>query len=836
MDEQVSFGFWLQRRRRALDLTQAELAERVGCALGTIRKLETDERRPSKHLAARLAEQLQVPPAELAVFLKAARAELGVDRLGSPAPFTPPPLVAPLQQQDARHSNLPVPPTPLVGRERETAALVTLLRRADVRLVTLSGPGGTGKTRLALQAAAALLDDFADGSFFVNLAPIGDPDLVATTIAHTLGVSEGAGRPVEESLGAFLRTRRLLLLLDNFEQVLDAAPVVARLLAAAPGLKLLVTSRAVLHLYGEHEVVVPPLALPPPGQAPAVAALLEYGAVRLFGARAQAARADFALTSDDAPIVVEICRRLDGLPLAIELAAARIKFFSPAALLTRMEQGLQLLTGGPRDLPVRQQTMRNTIDWSYNLLEPGEQLLFRRLGVFVRGCTLQAAAAVCDAAGDLPLDLLDGVASLANKSLLQQSEGSGGEPRFAMLETVRAYALEQLELHGEDAAAQQRHSSYYARFALAAYRELMRAEAPRWRAWVAAELDNLRVAFDWALHHQLYEAALEIATGVWRFHDMSGLLREALERLELALVHRERASLQVQSMALRAAGTLAISLGDYPRAHHWLETAVQIGWRLNDSSALQPILNNLGYALMKQGLLEDARINLEVSLSLARRADDPSVAKFPLGMLATLHLHRGDYVQARLFAKESLQINRSRQDPEGTANALRVLAEIVNGQGEVAYARQLAEEATGLYRALGHQLGLGLNHVLLGDIARSEGDDSGALTHYRQCLSLWRNRENAVDSASVLARVAHALSQLDEPAPGAALLGAAAAIRERASVTLAPTEQANADEALRACRAALGEARLTTALSTGRSLTLDQAISLALQAGDGLAY
>jgi predicted ATPase len=589
--------------------------------------------------------------------------------------------------------------------------------------------------------------------------------------------------------------------------------------------------------------VVPPLALPPPGEAPAsgrgeergAAALLEYDAVRLFSVRAQAARADFTLTGDDAPIVAEICRRLDGLPLAIELAAARVKFLTPAALLTRMEQRLQLLTGGPRDLPMRQQTMRNTIDWSYNLLEPEEQLLFRQLGVFVRGCTLEAAAAVCSAPDELPLDLLDGVASLANKSLLQQSAGPGGEPRFTMLETVRAYALEQLERHREDEAVQHRHCSYYARFSMAAYDELVRAEAPRWRARVAAELDNLRAAFDWALDHQLYEAALEIATGVWRFHNMSGMLREALERLEQALAYRERASLQVQSMAMRAAGTLAISLGDYPRARRWLETAVQVGWRLNDPNALQPILNNLGYALMQQGLLKDARIHLEVSLSLAQRADDPTVAKFPLGMLATLHLRGGDYAQARQFAEESLQINRERRDPEGIANALRVLAEIVNRQGDASYARQVAEEADGLYRALSHQLGLGLNHVLLGDIARSEGDYSGALTYYRQCLSLWRDRENAVDSASVLAKVAQALSRLGEPARGAALLGAAAGIRERASLTLALTEQADVDETLRTCRAALGEAGLNSALSGGRSLSLEQAIDLALQADSGLA-
>ncbi len=614
MEPTASFGYWVRRRRKALDLTQEELARQVGCAEVTIKKIEADERRPSRQIAERLADSLQLAPAERAAFVQAARGELATDRLDLPLPPLPlapavaplpcgtltflctdiagssqlweqhpeamrlalarhdtilretiaahegivfksggdgvyaaftrapdalaaavaaqqallaepwgqtgplhvrmvlhmgvaeerdgdyfgPPLnrvarllavghgdqillsratyelvcdqlppevalrdlgthrlkdltrpeqifqvVAPalpvdfpsLQTLDTRPHNLPAQLTPLIGRTQEVAAVCGHLRRDDVRLLTLSGSGGTGKTRLALQVAAELLEDFVDGAYFVDLAPISDPALVASTIAQPLGVPEIGDQPLIVGLKAHLKRKQKLLLLDNFEQVLSAAPLVVELLAAAPKLKVLITSRAVLHVSGEHEFVVPPLALPNPAERPPLERLIQYDAVRLFIERAQAVKADFSVTNETAPAIAEICARLDGLPLAIELAAARSKLFAPQALLVRLSSRLKLLTGGARDLPARQQTLRSTIDWSYNLLSEGEQRLFARLAVFVGGCTLEAAEAVCDAAGDLSVDVLDGLAALVDKHLLIQND-DGAEPRFTMLEGI----------------------------------------------------------------------------------------------------------------------------------------------------------------------------------------------------------------------------------------------------------------------------------------------------------------------------------------------------------------------------------------------------------------
>ena len=357
---------------------------------------------------------------------------------GLPADFPP------LKTLDTHAHNLPVQLTPLIGREQEIAAVGHLLQRQEVRLLTLTGPGGTGKTRLGLQVAAELSECSADGVFFVNLAPLSDPELVVPTIAQTLGLKEAAGQPLLDLVSAWLREKELLLLLDNFEQVAEAAVEVSALLARCPQLCVLVTSRAALHVQGEQEFAVPPLAIPDPNHLPDLETLSQYEAVALFIARAQAVKPDFQVTNANAPAVAEICVRLDGLPLAIELAAARSKMLPPQALLARLGQRFTLLTSGAQDVPARQQTLRNTIAWSYDLLTTEEQSLLRRLCVFVGGCTLEAAAAVCHAAGDLTTDVVDGATSLMDKSLLQQAEQEEEEPRLVLLETVREFGLESL--------------------------------------------------------------------------------------------------------------------------------------------------------------------------------------------------------------------------------------------------------------------------------------------------------------------------------------------------------------------------------------------------------
>src|SRR5712664_2094026 len=406
----------------------------------------------------------------------------------------------PAMRVETRPTNLPVLRTGFVGREKEVAAAKELLLRQDVHLVTITGPGGIGKTRLAVEVAGGLIEMFPGGIHFVPLSPLSDPGLIASVIVQTLGIREAGGQsPLEilkKNLQDSLRAP-MLFLLDNFEHLIQAAPTVAELLAAAPNLKILVTSRAALHVYGEHEFPVPPLALPESRSMLSVEVLSQYPAVALFVQRAVAAKPDFELNRGNAPAVIEICARLDGLPLAIELAAARIKVLSPSSMLTRLASRLQLLTGGARDLPRRQQTLRAAMDWSYDLLNAAEQKLFRRLSVFVGGCTLEGVEAVCDTKGDLDLDLLDGMASMVDKSLAQQVEQGKGESRFVMLETIREYALEKLQASGERASRNRANADYSLVLAEEEATGQSGAEGSEWLERFDLEHDNFRAGLDW---------------------------------------------------------------------------------------------------------------------------------------------------------------------------------------------------------------------------------------------------------------------------------------------------------------------------------------------------
>src|SRR5215469_4197256 len=432
-------------------------------------------------------------------------------------------------------SRLPTSLTPLVGREQEIAAVCALLWRPEVRLVTLTGTGGVGKTRLALEVAAAMNAAFADGICFVTLAALTDPELVLPTIAQSLGVREQGSRPLLDSLKDHLREQQLLLVLDNFEQVARAAPVVADLLAATPRLHVLVTSRASLHLSGEHEFVVPPLALPDVQNLPPFERLTEYESTRLFTERARAVQSGFALTEENAAAVAAICQQVDGLPLTIELAAGRTKLFSPQALLPRLKSRLKLLVGGARDRPLRQQTLRGTIAWSYSLLEEDEKILFRRLAVFVGGCTLEAAEAVCNAHADLEIDVLDAVTGLVDKSLLGQETQADGEPRLLMLETIREYALERLEASGEAEAVRRQHATFFLQEVMEAEPKIRSAEEARWRKRLEVEQDNLRAALGFTLESQEAEMGLQLAGALLPFWRVSSQDREGRSWCELVL-------------------------------------------------------------------------------------------------------------------------------------------------------------------------------------------------------------------------------------------------------------------------------------------------------------
>jgi predicted ATPase/transcriptional regulator with XRE-family HTH domain len=857
MEPISSFGYWLRRRRKALDLTQDELARQIGCAIGTLKKIETDERRPSKQLAERLADCLALPAAERAAFVKAARAELATDQLAV--------ITQPIDQQDAdttlpgstaHPNNLPAQPTALIGREREIAAVVAMLRRDDVRLLTLTGPGGTGKTRLALQAAAELLDAFADGVWFVNLAPIRDSALLLPTIAQALGVIELGGQPIEERLKAYLRAKHLLLL-DNFEQVIDGAPRIAELLASAPGLKVLVTSRATLHLYGEHEYGVPPLALPPTDDGRRTTddrkagdptlerpnnraeTISQYESVRLFIARARAAKADFAVTNDNAPAVADICHRLNGLPLAIELAAAQVKLFPPQALLARLGNRLQMLTGGPRDLPERQQTLRGTIAWSYDLLDDGEQALFRRLEIFIGGCTLEAAEAVCVGVGSWglgvgsappapnfqpPTPVLDRLASLIDKSLLRQEEGPDGESRFPMLETVREYALERLEESGELETMRLRHAEYFVEFAEAAEPHIREAPGNVWWQRIVADYDDLRAIFAECQAGVIdAEYGLRLGHALWQFWTRTSRHTEGFRWLTVALERGVPAATPIRAKALIAAGQLAAAFGDQP-ASTLLEAGLTLAREVRDKQAIAEALAELGRLARFQGNYARAVMLEEESLVLFREIGDaPHMIGTVLG-LGDAALDQGDTTQAMGWFQEALTFN----DQFMSNWAMIMLARIAYVQGDGKRAWGILQECLTCSRSLGDFIALAATLIELGRVARLGNDLAGAIAYFSESLTLLQDTGGHEFIANGLEGMAGIATFSEQPQRAARLFGAAEMLRTAANIPLPPVMRAEYDQAVAAIRAQLDESTFAAAWAAGRALTLEQAIAEAL--------
>ena len=499
----------------------------------------------------------------------------------------------PLRTLDVQPNNLPAQSTPLVGREREVREVAERVRSEEARLLTLTGPGGTGKTRLGLQAAADVLEEFSDGVFFVALATITEPELVASTIARAFGVKESGEQSLMESLKNYLKDKHLLLVLDNFEQVLEGAPLVGELLGACPNLKVLATSRIPLKLYGEQEYPVPPLSLPDPRVMPPLEVLTHYEAVKLFVERARAAKADFEVTNENASAVAEICARLDGLPLAIELAVARLKVLTPQKMLDRLSDPLKFLTKGARDLPERQRTLRATMEWSHALLDVGEKALFARLSVFAGGCTLEAIEVVCGAEGDFSVGVLDGVESLVDKSLLREEE-VGGEPRFVMLETVHQYAREKLEESGEADELRKLHAQYFLSLAEEELGTFEGGGRPEWFQLIEDEQDNFRAALSWSLVSDEVEFGLRLAAALQPFWLRRGHYGEGRRWLEAVLAKDGPASAVARAKALNAIGWLVQGQGDVERASNaakaGLELSPQVGKESSVAVRLQLLL------------------------------------------------------------------------------------------------------------------------------------------------------------------------------------------------------------------------------------------------------
>src|SRR6266446_3533062 len=785
---------------------------------------------------------------------------------GLPADFPP------LKTRASRPDNLPAQPTPLIGREHEVAAVVQLVRREDVRLVTLTGPGGTGKTRLGLQIALELGEVFAGGVFFVSLSTINDPLLVIPTIAQALGIRDRAGQPLLARLAEMLQPKQVLLLLDNFEQVVGAASQVADLLTSCPQLKMLITSREVLHVRAEHEFAVPPLALPDPAHLPDLATLIRSPSVALFLQRAQAVKPEFQLTTTNARAVAEICVRLDGLPLAIELAAARMKLLSPEALLARLGRRLAMLTGGGRDVPARQQTLRNTIEWGYQLLNTWEQRLFGWLSVFVGGCTLQAAEVVVECgfiqhvgAADLSLPVIDLVASLLDKSLLQRMEQTGEgceERRLLMLETIREYALEALTSSGEGNSARQAHADYFLQLAEEAEPALNGPLLAMWLDRLEREHDNLRAALHWAIEGERAEMALRLGTALERFWVVRGHRNEGRAFLERALAGSAGVAADVRAKALIAAARLAFIQSNYDQGEALAQESLALFRELGDRRGIALSLDRLGMGAWRRGDFSAARVLMEEDLALFREVGDQDRVAWSLFTLGLLNNKQGEYPRACALFEESLTLFRQLGNKRGIAASLTQLAgTLFVSQGDQAMIYPLLEEGLSLDREVGDKEGIAVSSLLLGWVALKQGDAATAHTRVEESLVLYRemdHREGTAEALVLLGRVeatrgdyafartlceeslamakeigdkeliasgleglASVVAVQGEPAWAARLWGTAETLREAIDAPLQPIERADYDHAVAAVRDHLGEEAFVSTWAEGRILTAE---------------
>ena len=830
--EAHTFGRWVKIRRKELDLTQSDLASRVACSVETIRKVEAGTLKPSRQLAELLAAGLQVTPEERPAFVRFART--GATERVSPSASVPVPPRGVDPDAKGRYSNLQAPLTSFIGREHEVAAVHALLADPEVRMVTLSGPPGIGKTRLSLHVAAGA-EGFADGVAFVPLSPIKDPALVLPTIATNLGLRERGDRSAMDALKSYLSGKYLLLVLDNFEQVVPAAPLLTELLMWAPGVKLLVSSRAVLHVYGEHTFPVPPLSLAPEEGplSPEEAARSE--AVRLFVTRARASRPGFVLTAENAGYVAQICARLDGLPLAIELAAMRARVLSPREILDRLSHRLDLLTVGAHDLPPRQQTLRGAIDWSHELLDPEEQVVFRRMSVFVGGCTLDAAEAVCGASlpGLLPVDrraVLDLLDSLVDKSLLRYVD-LAGQSRFWMLETIREYARGRLETSGEPVSVRNAHALYYLELAEQAEPLLLGAEQARWLARLEREHDNLREALSNLLESGDVAAAARLASALRRFWYLHGHITEGRHWLEETLLRRADLPLDLRARTLHAAGTLAWSQGDYPDSSALFSQSLEISRQLGDTRGIASMLNNLGTVALPQGDLDTAHDLHAEALALFRLLGDDWGVSMSLANLGLIATNRRDWAAAEALLDESLRIRRELGDKQSIAQSLNNLGTVMRYKGDYALAHRLHDESLAIFKELDDRWSIALCYANLGAVLLAQGIYADARGLFRDALMIFNDLGVRQGVATCLEGLAAAQGRTGRAELAAALFGVAEALREAIGVPLSGADEGDYRGHLRAARSALSPEVFDRARAKGRVLSLDEAVRLSLSDG-----
>lgn len=849
----VAFGDLLRRFRSAAGLTQEELAERAAVSERAVSDLERAERRrPQRETLRLLADALDLTEDERAAFEAAARTS-------SPAP---PRLI----RHPLPPSNLPVVITPLVDRVDDLAAIATLLNQPTTRLVTVTGTGGVGKTRIALDAAARALPAYPDGVFFVPLAAIRDPALVLSAVAQTFGLKERGVQGLRASLIAFLSSKRLLLVLDNFEHLVPAAVGVANLLAACCGLSVLVTSRAALHIRGEQEYRLRPLALPDPQDADDVEKVRLAPAVELFLQRATAINRDLTLEPTTARTIAQICRRLDGVPLALELAAARTRVLQPAELLTRLEHRFSVLTDGASDLPTRQQTMRHAIDWSYDLLPADEQRLFRWLAVFADGCTLEAAEALGSDLSESPVTLLSGLSSLVDKSLMQ-AEARGDTTRFTMLETVREYGLERLTLAGEIATVQRAYAMYFLTLATIADPTVMGDEQARWLTQMDAEHDNLRAALAWTHAQGEAEIGVRLVAALWRFWYTRGHLREGRAWVEtmLALDHAQVAPASERAVALRGAATLALRQSDTPAAERHAQESIAAFRAIDDAGGVAAALNILGNAAFERNDYHEAIARHTEALALRRKLGDPRAMSTLLGNLGRTARFMGDYECAASYYREGERLKRETGDTQGlasnlgnqghmardcgdpmgalllveeslacytqigerrgTAIALAQLAMIAYDTGNYSGARTYVDRSLAIRRAIDDRWGIAQSLVVLGDIASATDGNARVWPHYRDGLAMYHEISNDLGVVECIERLARLMADDRLWTEAARWFGAASAVRERIDAPILPVDRPSHEHAIARIRAAVGEDAYAAAYEAGRTMHTEAVIA-----------